>query len=107
MKGRKVADGTRMQVHCASQKVFLESLRLGYIETLAAAGAMIMNTGCGPCMGAHQGVPSDGEKVISSSNRNFKGRMGNRNSEVFLASPATVAASAVAGEIVDPRDLLK
>lgn len=104
LEGRKIASGVRMQVHCASSEVFMQSLRAGYIETLAEAGAMIMNTGCGPCMGTHQGVPSDGEKIISSSNRNFQGRMGNRSAEIYLASPATVAASAVAGKITDPRE---
>lgn len=106
LKGRHIAPGVRMQVHCASQPIFMQSLRAGYIETLAEAGAMIMNTGCGPCMGAHQGVPSDGEKIISSSNRNFRGRMGNRNAEIFLGSPATVAASAVTGRITDPREFV-
>lgn len=107
MKNRKVASGVRMQVHCASQKVYLQALKEGYIETLAEAGAMIMNPGCGPCMGAHQGVPSDNEVVISSSNRNFKGRMGNRTAEIYLGSPATVAVSAIAGKITDPRELVK
>jgi homoaconitate hydratase family protein len=107
LKNRKIADGVRMQVHCASQPIFLEAMKLGYIESLAEAGAMIMNTGCGPCMGAHQGVPSDNEVVISSSNRNFKGRMGNRTAEIYLGSPATVAASAVAGKITDPREMIK
>ncbi len=106
IKGRKLAPGVRMQVHCASRPIFLQALRSGIIETFAEAGAIIMNTGCGPCMGAHQGIPCDGEKVISSSNRNFRGRMGNRNAEIYLASPATVAASALAGHIADPRDFL-
>jgi 3-isopropylmalate/(R)-2-methylmalate dehydratase large subunit len=106
IRGRKVAKNVRMQVHCASRPIFLEALRSGVIETFAEAGAIIMNTGCGPCMGAHEGIPCDGEKVISSSNRNFRGRMGNRNAEVYLASPATVAASAVTGKITDPREFL-
>jgi 3-isopropylmalate/(R)-2-methylmalate dehydratase large subunit len=106
LKGRKVAEGVRMQVHCASRPIFLEALKSGIIETLAEAGAMIMNTGCGPCMGAHEGIPCDGDKVISSSNRNFHGRMGNRNAEIYLASPATVAAGAVTGRITDPREFL-
>ena len=103
----KIAKGTRMQVNCGSQDIYIQSMKLGYLETLAKAGAIIMNPGCGPCMGTHQGVPSDGETVISSSNRNFKGRMGNRNAEIYLASPATVAASALAGKIADPREFLK
>lgn len=106
MKGRKIASGTRMQVHCGSDRIYLQAMKLGYLEILAEAGAIIMNSGCGPCMGAHQGVPSDGEVVISSSNRNFKGRMGNRNAEIYLGSPATVAASAIAGKITDPREFL-
>ena len=79
---------------------------MGIIETFAEAGALVMNSGCGPCMGAHQGIPCDGETVLSSSNRNFQGRMGNRNAEIYLASPATVAAGAVAGQITDPREFL-
>jgi len=106
LRGRKVAEGVRMQVHAASDRIFLEALRAGHIETFAEAGAMVMNTGCGPCMGAHQGIPSDGDVVISSSNRNFKGRMGNPTAEIYLGSPATVAASAVAGAIADPREFL-
>ena len=73
---------------------------------LSAAGATFITSGCGPCVGTHQGVPGNGEVVISSSNRNFRGRMGNPHADVYLASPAVVAATAVAGEIIDPQDLL-
>ncbi len=95
-----------MQVHCASSKIFLDALQAGHIQALAEAGAIIMNTGCGPCMGAHEGIPCDGDVAISSSNRNFRGRMGNRSAEIYLGSPATVAASAVAGKITDPREFM-
>ena len=106
LKGRKIAPNIRMQVVCASQPIFMQALRSGLIEIFAEAGAIILNTGCGPCMGAHEGVPSNGEQVISSSNRNFRGRMGNREAGIFLASPATVAASAIAGRIADPREFV-
>jgi len=82
-------------------------MKNGYIQTLVEAGAVLMNPGCGPCLGAHEGLLADGEKVISSSNRNFKGRMGSLTSEVYLGSPAVVAASALAGKIADPRELIK
>jgi 3-isopropylmalate/(R)-2-methylmalate dehydratase large subunit len=83
--------------------VFNDALRDGTIETLSEAGATFITSGCGPCVGSHLGVPGDGEVVISSTNRNFKGRMGNPNAEIYLASPAVVAASAVAGEIAEPE----
>jgi 3-isopropylmalate/(R)-2-methylmalate dehydratase large subunit len=76
----------------------------GYLATLLDAGAIIMNPGCGPCLGAHGGTLAPGEVCISSSNRNFRGRMGSRDAEIYLGSPATVVAAAVAGEIVDFRE---
>jgi 3-isopropylmalate/(R)-2-methylmalate dehydratase large subunit len=102
---RRVAGGTRLVVIPASSEVLAQALKLGYIETFVAAGAMIGVPGCGPCMGNHLGVPATGETVISSGNRNFRGRMGNPEAAVYLANPAVVAASAVLGRIADPREV--
>ena len=103
---RRVAPGTRMVVIPASSEVLQQALALGYIETFIAAGAMLGTPGCGPCMGNHLGIPASGEVVISSGNRNFRGRMGNPESAVYLANPAVVAASAVLGRIADPREVI-
>jgi homoaconitate hydratase family protein len=105
MCGHHVAPGTRMIVIPASSQVYLEAMRLGYVETLLEAGAVFESPGCGPCMGNHMGVPAEGEVTISTANRNFRGRMGTAESEIYLASPAVVAASAVAGAIMHPKDL--
>ena len=102
---RRVAPGTRLLVIPASSQVLQEAMAAGYIQTFLAAGAMIGTPGCGPCMGNHMGVPAASEVTISSANRNFNGRMGTPGSEVYLASPAVVAASAVLGRIADPREL--
>jgi len=101
---RRVASGTRFIVAPASRQVLEAALEQGYIQTFVQAGAMIGAPGCGPCMGNHFGVPAAGERVISTANRNFRGRMGEPESEVYLASPAVVAASAVAGRIVAPSE---
>ena len=106
LDGKKVHPDVRMLVSPSSQAVFGEALKAGYLETLLNAGALVEHSTCGPCYGGHLGVLGDGETCISSSNRNFKGRMGSPLSHVWLASPATVAASALAGEIVDPREFL-
>lgn len=106
VQGRQVAVGTRLLVIPASSLVLQEAMRRGYIQALIAAGAAIGTPGCGPCMGNHMGVPATGEVTIASANRNFRGRMGTRDAEVYLASPAVVAASAVAGRIADPRDIV-
>ncbi len=105
LRGRKLAHGTRLLVIPASSQVLSEALKRGYIQTFVEAGGVIGTPGCGPCMGNHMGVPAPGEVTISTANRNFRGRMGTRESEIYLASPAVVAASAVAGTIADPRDL--
>lgn len=107
LDGKQVARSTRMLVFPASQSVYIAAIKAGYIEILAEAGAIIMNPGCGPCLGAHEGCLATGEVCLSTANRNFKGRMGCKTAEVYLSSPATVAASAITGEITDPREFLK
>lgn len=103
IEGRKIHPKTRLLVTPASQQVYLEATQAGYTEILLEAGAHITAPGCGACPGGHGGVLGPGEVCVSTTNRNFRGRMGSPESEVYLASPATVAAAAVAGEIVDPR----
>ncbi len=103
--GRQIARGTRLLVIPASSKVLSEAIARGYIQIFLDAGAVIGTPGCGPCMGNHMGIPAPGEVTISTANRNFRGRMGTREAEIYLASPAVVAASAVAGMIADPREL--
>jgi 3-isopropylmalate/(R)-2-methylmalate dehydratase large subunit len=102
LKGRKVAAGTRMLIFPASSKVYRQALGKGYVGMLMNAGAVVMNSGCGPCLGVHEGALGDGEVALSTTNRNFKGRMGNPYSEVYLCSPAVAAASAITGAITDP-----
>lgn len=99
LKGRRIAPGVRLLIAPASRRVFLEALRQGVVESLTLSGATFLTPGCGPCVGTHMGVPGDGEVVISSANRNFRGRMGNPRAQIYLASPATVAASALRGVI--------
>lgn len=104
LKGNKIHKDVRFLIYPASRNIYGEALEGGYISTLAEAGATIMNPGCGPCLGAHGGVLSAGERCISTTNRNFRGRMGSAEAEVYLGSPASVAAAAIAGEIVDFRN---
>jgi 3-isopropylmalate/(R)-2-methylmalate dehydratase large subunit len=103
IKGKKVAQGTRMLVFPASGRIWAQALEAGYLQDLVKAGAVVMNPGCGPCLGVHQGALGDDEVALATTNRNFKGRMGNPKSEVYLCSPAVAAASAITGVITDPR----
>jgi len=106
LKGKQVKKGVRLIVAPASKQIYLDAMRTGIIAELVKAGAAIVTPGCGCCVGTHNGVPSDDENVISTANRNFKGRMGNNKAFIYLASPATVAASALKGAIADPREVL-
>jgi len=103
LKGKKIARGVRMLVFPASGRIYREAAKRGYLLGLMEAGAVVVNPGCGPCLGVHQGALGDGEVALSTTNRNFKGRMGNPNSEVYLCSPSVAAASALTGVITDPR----
>ena len=105
LRGRRVHPRVRLLVTPASQQVFLDTVRAGHVAVLAEAGAHITASGCGACPGGHQGLLGPGERCISSTNRNFLGRMGSQEAEVYLGSPAVVAAAAVAGELIDPRHL--
>ncbi len=106
LKGKRCHPDTRLIVAPASRQIYLESLTRGYLQTLVEAGATVLPPGCGPCLGLHQGILGDGEACLSTSNRNFKGRMGNPKAFVYLGSPATAAATALAGEITDPREAM-
>jgi len=106
LKGKKVAAGTRLLITPASRQVLLDGLADGTFPTLAEAGGIITGPGCGACVGVHDGVLADGEVCLSTQNRNFKGRMGNPNAFIYLASPATAAATAATGKITDPRHFL-
>ncbi|MBN1827590.1 MAG: 3-isopropylmalate dehydratase large subunit [Deltaproteobacteria bacterium] len=106
LKGKKVAPGLRFIVGPASRDVYIEALKNGIITDLVEAGAVIVPPGCACCVGVANGIPGDGDAVISTANRNFRGRMGNAKASIYLASPATVAASALFGKITDPRKVL-
>ncbi|MCS7098262.1 MAG: 3-isopropylmalate dehydratase large subunit [Candidatus Methanomethyliaceae archaeon] len=103
LKGRKVWKDTRLIIIPASPRVYMEAERRGYIRTFIEAGAVVCNPNCGPCLGGHMGILADDEVCVSTSNRNFVGRMGSPKSKVYLVSPQTAAATAVEGKLVDPR----
>jgi 3-isopropylmalate/(R)-2-methylmalate dehydratase large subunit len=105
LRGRRVAPGVRLIVTPASQAVYTDAVRLGYVQALAEAGAIVTNSTCGACFGYHMGLLGAGEVCITASTRNFKGRMGSPDAEIYMASPHTVAAAAIAGHIIDPREL--
>ncbi len=106
LDGKHVAKGSRLLVLPASKQIYEEALESGIIARLSRAGGIVLPPGCGPCLGAHQGALAPGERCLSTANRNFKGRMGCKDAEIYLASPATVAASALTGRLTDPRKVL-
>jgi 3-isopropylmalate/(R)-2-methylmalate dehydratase large subunit len=105
LRGMRVADSVRFIVAPASRKIYMEAVETGVLADIVRSGGIVLNPGCGPCLGAHQGLLAAGERCISTTNRNFRGRMGSPEAEIYLASPATVAASALKGQIADPREV--
>lgn len=106
LRGKKIADTTRLVITPASTEIYLAALKSGALAALVESGAQVTNAGCGPCIGRHQGVLGAGERGLTTQNRNFRGRMGHPDSQLFLASPATAAATAIVGRIADPREFI-
>ena len=105
LKGKKVAKGVRCIVFPGTQKIYLQALEEGLVADIVKAGAVFSTPTCGPCLGGHMGILAKGERAVSTTNRNFVGRMGHPESEVYLASPAVAAASALTGKITNPEDI--
>ena len=105
MRGRKVADGVRCIVIPATQEIYLQALEEGLVADMVRAGAVVSTPTCGPCLGGHMGILADGERCVSTTNRNFVGRMGHITSEIYLASPYVAAASAVLGRLATPQEV--
>ena len=106
LKGKKVKEGVQLIVTPASQEIYLQAIKEGIVETFIKAGGNVLTASCGPCLGTGQGIPADGFNVVSTANRNFLGRMGNKNASIYLASPAVAAYSAIKGYLADPREEL-
>ena len=106
LKGRKVADGVRAIIIPATQKIYMQAMEMGLIKTFIEAGAAVSTPTCGPCLGGHMGILAKGERAVATTNRNFVGRMGHPESEVYLASPAVAAASAVTGKLSEPKEVV-
>jgi 3-isopropylmalate/(R)-2-methylmalate dehydratase large subunit len=107
LKGRKIASSLRLIVLPATQEIYLQALKEGLIQIFISAGGAVSTPTCGPCLGGHMGVLAEGERALSTTNRNFRGRMGHAASEVYLCSPAVAAASAVKGRICHPEEVVK
>ena len=105
LKGRHIKKGMRCIVIPATQAIYMQAMEEGLLKTFIEAGAIVSTPTCGPCLGGYMGVLAEGERCVSTTNRNFVGRMGHINSEIYLASPATAAASALTGRITDPREV--
>ena len=106
MKGKHIAKGVRCIVIPATQAVYMEAMKKGWLETFIEAGCAVSTPTCGPCLGGHMGILAKGERAVATTNRNFVGRMGHPESEVYLASPAVAAASAITGKISDPSEVM-
>ena len=106
MKGKKVKKGVRCIVIPATQKIYLDAMEMGLLKTFVECGAIVSTPTCGPCLGGHMGILAEGERAVATTNRNFVGRMGHPASEVYLASPAVAAASAVTGKISSPVEVM-
>ena len=107
MKGRKVAKGLRVIIIPATQAIYLQAMEEGLLKTFIESGAIVSTPTCGPCLGGHMGILAAGERAVATTNRNFVGRMGHVESEVYLASPAVAAASAITGKISGPAEVMK